>query len=89
MASAATSSGTAQEIGGILNAAGGAVSLYNAAKSIFGPSTATTATVDAATGAILDAGITTTGAVAAGTDIAAAAGGGDLLASLADIFAFA
>lgn len=79
MAKAARSSGTAQTVGGLLNAAGGAISLYSAADKagIFG-----TATTDVAGAAILDAGITGIG------DIAAASEGVDLIASIAEVFAF-
>jgi hypothetical protein len=80
MAKAARSSGTAQTVGGILNAAGGAISLYSAADKagVFA-----SAGTDVAGAAVLDAGITAIG------DVAAASAGGDIIASIASVLAFA
>lgn len=80
MAKAARSSGTAQTVGGLLNAAGGAISLYSAADKagIFAG-----AGTDVAGGAILDAGVTAIG------DVAAASEGVDIVAGIAELFAFA
>jgi hypothetical protein len=80
MAKAARSSGTAQTVGGLLNAAGGAISLYSAADKagIFaGAGTDVTGAV------ILDAGITAIG------DVAAVSAGGDIVASIASVLALA
>jgi len=80
MAKAARSSGTAQTVGGLLNAAGGAISLYSAADKagVFAG-----AGTDVTGAAVLDAGITGVG------DIAAASEGADVVAGIVDLLAFA
>lgn len=76
MARSARASGRAQQVGGLLQAAGGAISLYKAISGLPGGGSEVG-------DVILDAGITAIG------DMAGAAEGADIVATIAEVFAFA